>query len=349
MSKERLLEAIGEIDDLKIQSARVVSPPRKKYSSVIKFSTIAAAIAIVAVLVNYMYGASQKVVYAASYDSISIMNYDENDKLFVSEEIKAQKDNSLMRVAIWVRALMDAYPDVESDIEGFQGYTFEALMEYSNQLDNQVGSISDAEYREKSDKEFEVLLNIQDKALSLEKKFLNKIGAKEITVQENNTFVCTISKADLNKLSEGKCKYVVVLCTKNDDDVNRKSLEDYYGEYSKVELVGIPMYSSLMPESNSSGAFSINKDRVYLKIGNFLSESTEWSYKELENRVDIGSYGIGESGSYADAQVDMLDIYSNIKAAYHITDDSGDLFDIYITPGCLYLDLGLGGIYKINP
>ena len=72
-----------------------------------------------------------------------------------------------------------------------------------------------------------------------------------------------------------------------------------------------------MPESNSSGAFSINKDRVYLKIGNILRESTKWSYKELENRVDIGIYGIDGSVSYADAQVDMLDLYSNIKAAHH--------------------------------
>lgn len=133
-------------------------------------------------------------------------------------------------------------------------------------------------------------------------------------------------------------------------DRNEQAINETVAKYeSYCNSIAFGFYSSVMPESNSSGAFSINKDRVYLKIGNILRESTKWSYKELENRVDIGIYGIDGSVSYADAQVDMLELYSNIKAAYRITDDSGDLFDIYITPGCLCLDLGLGGIYKIHP
>ena len=58
------------------------------------------------------------------------------------------------------------------------------------------------------------VLSLKDYMLQEEKAFLESQGAEDASIQANCTIICTIRKNDINNLSNGKCKYVI-LCGKN--------------------------------------------------------------------------------------------------------------------------------------
>lgn len=354
----KLFDAIGEIDDRKIQDARVVpeNMKNKKKYTIYKWSAAVAILLVAVVIGNVILGDSQKVVYASEYSDTYFWDYDEDSKVTINDAIKDEPGNPWIRVAIWARDELDAYEDLTSDVAGFEGYTQEMLYDYDNEkmAAYNNGGISIDDYRAATEKSMEAFENLFGKICGKELEFIKSIGGKDVSlIAEKNGYICnmicTIRKEDLKSLEDGKCKYVVVMYTKDKKDLGNVSLESYFGEYSHPTLVGWPLLSSAMPPSELSGYINISEDKFELSLLQTKISSENWTYKT----VDIGREGFNPIDNFTlyDTMGDEQSLYElkqTLKAIYQITTDEGYEVTIYIAQGGLYIDYGLGGVYKFG-
>ena len=353
MKSEKLLNAIGEIDEEKIIAARMHEKPCRNVRLKMTKICACAAVLLIIIVTLSIYNKDNDVVYAAKYDAGKMLEFNIDDKLNIDDAIVNINGNRKIRVAIDVRYLLESYPELESDIVGYEGITYEDLNKYMDEMDKKADDenyeITDKRLNE--DSYFEVSSNLQKQALENEKSFLKKIGAYDITDDSGTTIICTIRKNDIDKLAKGKCNYVVVMCTKYDKEVTDMSIESYYCEYHNPEYVGISVLSSVYvyDENIKHGRLIINKKHFEISFESEGCVSIDnWSYEKIDDEKEIYEMlSTKINAGRNETELDKL-IYSS-KVAYKIFDESGNQqATVYISNIGIYVDLELGGVYKFK-
>lgn len=355
-NKEKYKEAFSVLHssaDISLEMEKLAV--RKNRRKTMKWACAVLAVFTVTIIgLSSVSNLKEQVIYASEYDCTAMWDYEEEDKITIQDAIHDVKGNPRIRVAVLIRDLTDGYPDIESDVGIFEGYTFEKLHDYETKADTRSddgGRTSEEEY-------YKAYENLMKKMIDEEKDFFEKAGAEDIVVQKNNTIVCTIRKNNIKNLSDGKCKYVVVMYTKNDEDMNDINIEDYYGQYSEAAFVGVPVFSSAYQPSVrkngnvEGGRLIMNEEQIEVMTTLGIAYSADhWTYEKVTADSDMDTYDMVEDIamyiSYGSG-VDLFEFMNTMKAEYKITNESGDELRLFITMDGIYVNFDLGGIYRFK-
>ena len=323
---------------------------KRRQKTIVKWAYAVTAIILTCVIIFELTRRSdEKVIYASEYDGMAMWDYNENSKVNINHAVKEIKGNPRIRVAILVRDITQGYPDMKNNVGAYEGYTSKELREseekYSGEYE--AGTISDEEYGEFMEEYYRAKDSLMERMLEEEKAFLESQGAEDASIQANCTILCTISKNDINNLSNGKCKYVVVMYTKNDKDIEDISIEGYFGQYTDAAFIGIPAMSSMNVPEFQEGKLVIDNEHIEIVTDSeTIFSSYNCTYEKVVRDSDEDIFDMTYFCNVRD--LDMFEFENMMKAGYKVKDEKGYETMLFITTEGLYIDFGLGGIYRFK-
>lgn len=314
MSIDSLIDAMELIDDEKLQKAHdTVSAERKPIVRWWKPAvSVAAAIVFLLVVLTASRLTSDHVIYADDFSRGALLNYDQDSKVTFGDSLKELKGDAKVRVAISVHEFFDAYPEY--------GFSW------------------------KEDTTWKDYLIFEQQVMECEKTFLKEIGAKRFAKTERNVFICTMRVRDMPKLSDGKCKYTVVMYTANNHDIKHRDVSYYDGEYSCQGLVAMPILSSFFPtkEFTESGRLRIEDERVSISFENISYDNCVCEQVN-EDTLDESSH------MFWNENVLFSELKYASRKSYKVKSEDGNRFCyLYLTNDAIYVDLGYSGIYMFR-
>ena len=248
MNEKRILDVLGLVKDTYIEEASFKQEEKqatRNRTTILKRTAIAAGLLLI---IGTIMGTIEnikmrQVAYADTYNRNALSEYYEDDILTIDTSISSIKENKFLRVAIIIRDYEEGYAKLQSDMDGM---TYADIWENFYKINDAslAGEITQEEVHRACEINRRATKELDEQVLQKESEFLKEIGAKDISIQENCTIICTIKKNMLERLSKGKCKYTAVLCTKDETIVNDLNIESFTGEYNVKECVGVPSYSN---------------------------------------------------------------------------------------------------------
>lgn len=327
MTDEKIFEAMADIDEKYISDAHDNKNNKAKISW-IKWTAVAACLCVAAgiiLLVKYL--DKPAVAYAETFNSGDLITYDRSSHVTMGQSLMDLSDNQLVRVAISLHEYYDAYP------------------EYGFSWDNETAT-------------WDGFLAFEAYVRENEMSYVKEIGGTDFAETERNLIVCTIKKGDLEKLTDGKCFYTVVLFTANDTDIKVRSIESLDGKYNGLGCVAIPIISSFGCPSGygRNATITISNSLVCVDFPSpegFPDESG--FYRKHEENLEAVKVENSELSTFLDTlysfegNPELDELRYSIRETYDLTRPDGTVFcHLYVTPTSIYLDFGLRGLFKFQ-
>lgn len=349
-----LLDAIGDIDDEKISKAKIeslevrrASKKKKRFAMAAVAATVAASLAITVNFYlpqNSAYNTTE-IVYADELDVSELIYNGSGEKAVLGKSLSTLPENSRAKLFIAIRDYYDKYPDIVSDCPEVEGMSYTQIWDWddSNYEMYQKGTISHDEYSELFKQSMKAQDDLDKRIIDLEIKRLEEIGAEDIEIKSNTIITCVMNENDIDKIKDGKCRYLVALAPKDcGDDIAPRKIEDWYGNYVGESVVHVPLISSSAVYDAKRLKLTISKDEF--KISPYIGAKVQNpKYKQFGNNnlFDERDPKFGLIDEFASK--DMILLKYTATGGFCV---DGVVMNIYTTNDTLYVDLGMQGIIK---
>lgn len=299
---DKLIDEVLSLDEVDMLLGK-----RNKNNKVLKIVvSIAASVAVFAVvLIGIFFSNSSTVIYADTVNDEYLFYDVPEEKVCYESDFSCYSDNTKVRIMILMYDMREAYPEIYNrPIAEYGNIVYSELLEHFSEQDER-GTIEWNDITRFMD-------DTREKVAHEEKRWLKEVGAEELVQISDFAICCTMNVKQLEKLNEGKCKYRVILSTKEYE--LEKSIIDLFGQHKSNGYAYWPLYLGV--------TFTV-------PLG---QEPSGLTYDLYFNDDELTFTGIGDDNNYFDFSID--------NPIYELDEYSAEIFGLGLNKD-VYLGLGI--------